>query len=182
MSDRLNGRRYIVSTLSAKRCGHRFVILPLSSDSCSTPPSWMLLSPQHVFCLWQLWERHWCAERRPPPLSACLLAHGHYSSSVTCLTCPQRTSPQPFTRCAGNTVRIVVAHHGQSQELYSSHKAIGDIVHLSVFGQSTIVIDSYDAAIELLEQRSSQTSDRPRLVMAELSVPLLATVLIDAAA
>ena len=56
-------------------------------------------------------------------------------------------------------------------------------MHLSVFGQSTVVIDSYDAAIELLEQRSSQTSDRPRLVMAELSVPLLTTVvLIDAAA
>ncbi|PIL23523.1 cytochrome P450 [Ganoderma sinense ZZ0214-1] len=45
----------------------------------------------------------------------------------------------------------------------------GDIVYLSVFGQSTVVIDSYDAAVELLEQRSLQTSDRPRLVMAELA-------------
>nr|VWO94505.1 Cytochrome P450 33C9 [Ganoderma boninense] len=48
----------------------------------------------------------------------------------------------------------------------------GDIIHLSVFGQSTVVIDSYDAAVELLEQRSLQTSGRPRLVMAELSVSL----------
>ena len=55
-------------------------------------------------------------------------------------------------------------------------------MHLSVFGQSTVVIDSYDAAIELLEQRSSQTSDRPRLVMAELSAPHLTVVLVDAAA
>ena len=53
--------------------------------------------------------------------------------------------------------------------------ATGDIVHLSILGQSTVVIDSYDAAIELLEQRSAHTSDRPRLVMAELSVPLLHT-------
>ena len=55
--------------------------------------------------------------------------------------------------------------------------AIGDIVHLSVLGQSTVVIDSYDAAIELLEQRSAHTSDRPRFVMAKLSVPLLYRIL-----
>ncbi len=53
---------------------------------------------------------------------------------------------------------------------FTTDASIGDIVHLSVFGQSTVVIDSYDAAIELLEHRSAQTSDRSRLVMAELSV------------
>ena len=45
---------------------------------------------------------------------------------------------------------------------------IGEIVYLDVFGQPTIIIDSYDAAIALLESRSANTSDRPRFVMAEL--------------
>ncbi|KAI1788646.1 CyP450 monooxygenase [Ganoderma leucocontextum] len=48
-------------------------------------------------------------------------------------------------------------------------RKFGGIVHLSIFGQSTVVIDSYDAAMELLEHRSAHTSDRPRLIMAELA-------------
>ena len=45
---------------------------------------------------------------------------------------------------------------------------IGDIVYLDVFGQPTIIIDSYDSAIAILESRSANTSDRPRFIMAEL--------------
>ena len=44
----------------------------------------------------------------------------------------------------------------------------GGVMYLDVFGQHTVVIESYDAAIALLETRSANTSDRPRLVMAEL--------------
>ena len=41
-------------------------------------------------------------------------------------------------------------------------------MYLNVFGQPTLIVDSYDAAFGLLENRSSNTSDRPRLVMGEL--------------
>ncbi|EJF57391.1 hypothetical protein DICSQDRAFT_35162, partial [Dichomitus squalens LYAD-421 SS1] len=44
----------------------------------------------------------------------------------------------------------------------------GDVVYLDVFGQPTIIIDSYDAAVAILEKRSSNTSDRPHFVMGEL--------------
>ena len=44
----------------------------------------------------------------------------------------------------------------------------GEVVYLDVFGQPTIIIDSYDAAIAILESRSANTSDRPRFIMAEL--------------
>ena len=44
----------------------------------------------------------------------------------------------------------------------------GEVVYLEVFGQPTILIDSYDAAVAILETRSANTSDRPRFVMAEL--------------
>lgn len=44
----------------------------------------------------------------------------------------------------------------------------GDIVYFDVLGQPTIVINTYDAAISLLEAKSANTSDRPRIVMADL--------------
>ncbi len=43
-------------------------------------------------------------------------------------------------------------------------------MHLSVFGKSTISIGSYDVACDLLEKRSANYSDRPKLVIGELYV------------
>ncbi|KAI0367632.1 O-methylsterigmatocystin oxidoreductase [Pilatotrama ljubarskyi] len=45
----------------------------------------------------------------------------------------------------------------------------GDMTYLNMFGQPMLILNSYDAAIALLEGRSANTSDRPRIVMAELS-------------
>ncbi|KAI1788653.1 cytochrome P450 [Ganoderma leucocontextum] len=53
--------------------------------------------------------------------------------------------------------------------LHELSRQYGEIVYLDVFGQPTIIIDSYDAAIAMLESRSANTSDRPRFVMAELT-------------
>ncbi|EJF57353.1 cytochrome P450 [Dichomitus squalens LYAD-421 SS1] len=47
-------------------------------------------------------------------------------------------------------------------------KHYGEVMHLDVFGEPTIIIDSYEAAIAILETSSASTSDRPRFVMAEL--------------
>lgn len=45
---------------------------------------------------------------------------------------------------------------------------IGELTYLNMLGQPIIILNSYEAAIGLLEGRSANTSDRPRLVMAEL--------------
>lgn len=42
------------------------------------------------------------------------------------------------------------------------------MIYLNVLGQPTVVIGSFDAAVALLESRSAHTSNRSRLVMAEL--------------
>ena len=41
----------------------------------------------------------------------------------------------------------------------------GSVVYSSIFGRSVIVINSVQAALDLLDKRSSIYSDRPRLIM-----------------
>ncbi|KAJ3516368.1 hypothetical protein NLJ89_g1159 [Agrocybe chaxingu] len=43
----------------------------------------------------------------------------------------------------------------------------GDIIYLNVIGNETILLNSAKAAIEILDKRSSNYSDRPRMVMAD---------------
>ncbi|TFK46242.1 cytochrome P450 [Heliocybe sulcata] len=45
-------------------------------------------------------------------------------------------------------------------------KTYGDCIHLKVLGQSIVVLNSFEAASDLLEKRSAMYSSRPRLVMA----------------
>ncbi|KAH9886459.1 O-methylsterigmatocystin oxidoreductase [Cubamyces lactineus] len=47
-------------------------------------------------------------------------------------------------------------------------KQYGDVMYFDLLGQPMVVINSYDAAIDLLENHSLNTSNRPRIVMAEL--------------
>ena len=42
----------------------------------------------------------------------------------------------------------------------ASFTADTDIIHLDVAGKSIVVLDSYEAAVELLEKRSKVYSDR----------------------
>ena len=44
---------------------------------------------------------------------------------------------------------------------YKWAQHFGDVFHLSVFGNHTIVLNSHEAATELLERRSHNYSDRP---------------------
>ena len=48
----------------------------------------------------------------------------------------------------------------------------GDILHLTVFGQHIVVLNSVDSAVALTEKRSDKYSDRPVFPMLELLVPL----------
>ncbi|KAH9847427.1 O-methylsterigmatocystin oxidoreductase [Lenzites betulinus] len=45
----------------------------------------------------------------------------------------------------------------------------GELTYMNMLGQPMVILNSYDAAIKLLEGRSANTSDRPRMVMAELT-------------
>ncbi|KAI0637681.1 cytochrome P450 [Trametes polyzona] len=45
-------------------------------------------------------------------------------------------------------------------------ESYGDVVYLHVFGQGLLFVNTYEAAIELLEKKGSIYSDKPRLVMA----------------
>ncbi|KAI0760149.1 CyP450 monooxygenase [Fomes fomentarius] len=55
-----------------------------------------------------------------------------------------------------------------ARRLHSLSEKYGDLVYMNTFGRPMIVIDSYDAAVALLDSRSINTSERPGLVMAEL--------------
>jgi hypothetical protein len=41
----------------------------------------------------------------------------------------------------------------------------GDVIHLSILGRPMIVLNSVEAAVELLEKRGSNYSDRPDFPM-----------------
>ncbi|KAL1946267.1 hypothetical protein VTO73DRAFT_15394 [Trametes versicolor] len=45
----------------------------------------------------------------------------------------------------------------------------GDVTYLNILGQPTIILNSFEAAHAILEGRSANTSDRPRIVMTELA-------------
>ncbi|RPD58783.1 cytochrome P450 [Lentinus tigrinus ALCF2SS1-6] len=53
--------------------------------------------------------------------------------------------------------------------LFELHKRYGPLVHLSIFGKSTISIGSFEAASDLLDKRSANYSDRPTLVIGDLT-------------
>lgn len=70
--------------------------------------------------------------------------------------------PKP-TWFIGNVLQIQSSH---PEETFTEWGAVyGDVVHLKVFSQSTIVLSSIQAAQELLERRSAIYSDRPRFVL-----------------
>ena len=45
---------------------------------------------------------------------------------------------------------------------------LGDVVHLDALGQPMIILGSHEAALELLDKRSANYSDRPPSAMREL--------------
>ncbi|KAF9560816.1 cytochrome P450, partial [Agrocybe pediades] len=47
-------------------------------------------------------------------------------------------------------------------------KTYGDVLRVEAFGKTTIILNSLKAAMELLDKRSSNSSDRPRLVCGTL--------------
>ncbi|KAI0351930.1 cytochrome P450 [Trametes cingulata] len=66
----------------------------------------------------------------------------------------------------GNILDFPSSHYGPT--FHKLSKVYGNLVHVRLFGQPVIVLGNYQAAVDLLEKRSANYSDRPRSVMAEL--------------
>ncbi|KAF8180009.1 hypothetical protein K438DRAFT_1207141 [Mycena galopus ATCC 62051] len=47
-------------------------------------------------------------------------------------------------------------------------KTYGPVMHLNVLGRSLIILDSHEAAVDLLDKRGSIYSDRPKFTLYEL--------------
>lgn len=60
----------------------------------------------------------------------------------------------------------VIAHFAILIDVYYS----GDVVYLNVLGQPMVVLNSLQAAQDLLDKRSANYSDRPDSVMTKLCV------------
>ncbi|KAI0774783.1 cytochrome P450 [Trametes elegans] len=79
---------------------------------------------------------------------------------------PLPPSPRPLP-LLGNVLDFPKVHLGR--EFHALSQVYGHIVHLQVFGQSVILVGSYETACELLERRSANYSDRPQSVMVDLT-------------
>nr|BED43018.1 cytochrome P450 monooxygenase [Trametes versicolor] len=80
------------------------------------------------------------------------------------LPLPPGPKPLPFI---GNVFDMPTKRIGPAlRELGGKY---GDLTYLNMLGQPMIILNSHEAAVGLLEGRSANTSDRPRIVMAELT-------------
>ncbi|KAG5643662.1 hypothetical protein DXG03_000542 [Asterophora parasitica] len=57
---------------------------------------------------------------------------------------------------------------GQEDLYYEWGKIYGDVMYLHVLGRHIIVLNSVEAAVDLLDRRSANYSDRPRFIIYEL--------------
>ncbi|KAK0458976.1 cytochrome P450 [Desarmillaria tabescens] len=66
----------------------------------------------------------------------------------------------------GNVTVMPSSHEWLTYDKWAKiYGYLGDIIHLSVFGQSLIILSSLETARNLLDRQSSISSDRPRFVM-----------------
>ncbi|KAI0350839.1 O-methylsterigmatocystin oxidoreductase [Trametes cingulata] len=93
--------------------------------------------------------------------AACLLRR-HKSRSSRPL--PPGPTPLPIV---GNLLDMPTKRLGPA--FRDMAKKYGDVVYLDILGQPMIILNSYEAAVAILDGRSANTSDRPPSLMAELS-------------
>ncbi|EGN99391.1 hypothetical protein SERLA73DRAFT_108873 [Serpula lacrymans var. lacrymans S7.3] len=76
------------------------------------------------------------------------------------LALPPGPKPLPLV---GNVKDMPTSHEWVTYTKWA--KQYGDVMHLSVFGQSIVIISSLEASKALLDGKSAITSDRPRFAM-----------------
>ncbi|KAG6872170.1 hypothetical protein C0995_012445 [Termitomyces sp. Mi166 len=64
----------------------------------------------------------------------------------------------------------LIPQEGQDIFFHELGKTYGDVVQLKILGQSIIILNSVEAAVDLLDKRSANYSDRPTLPVIELWV------------
>ncbi|KAH9888994.1 cytochrome P450 [Cubamyces lactineus] len=79
---------------------------------------------------------------------------------------PLRPPGPPGIPLLGNLLNFPTSRYGP--RLSQLAATYGNVIYMTLLGQSVVVLETYEAAIELLEKRSANYSDRPRSVMAEL--------------
>ncbi|KAJ6570601.1 cytochrome P450 [Mycena vulgaris] len=62
----------------------------------------------------------------------------------------------------------VIPASGQAKMFYEWSKIYGDVIHLHSLGRDVIVLNSHQAATDLLDKRGAIYSDRPKMVISEL--------------
>ncbi|KAJ2934553.1 hypothetical protein H1R20_g2525, partial [Candolleomyces eurysporus] len=73
---------------------------------------------------------------------------------------PPGPKPLPFI---GNVLQMPTSNQPEVFRSWASN--YGDVVYVQIFGQPMVIIDSLQAARDLLDKRSSIYSDRPRFVL-----------------
>ncbi|KAF8075871.1 cytochrome P450 [Lyophyllum atratum] len=95
-------------------------------------------------------------------------------SLVALTSLKKRLSRNPISLPPGPPADPIIGHlrvipsDGQDIYFYELSKQYGDVVHLKVLGQTLIVLNSVQAAVDLLNKRSYNYSDRPTLPIFEL--------------
>ena len=75
---------------------------------------------------------------------------------------------QGYTSSHSVTVRLCLLTNTTGRTALTLYTCLGEVFHMTLFGQSIVVLDSYEAANELLEKRSANYSDRPESTMTKL--------------
>ena len=67
----------------------------------------------------------------------------------------------------GKNVGYVVPYSYSLITYTGAHECLGDVIYMSLFGQPFVVLNSIDAARDLLDKRGSNYSSRPKSVLFE---------------
>ncbi|KAF4617311.1 hypothetical protein D9613_005809 [Agrocybe pediades] len=97
-------------------------------------------------------------------LPVCFTLYSLYSSYLRWLESPTRGLPYPPGPPSVTPLNASsVLPRSQPWLTYTKWaKKYGDILHLKIYGQHTIILSNYEDVVELFEQRSRQYSDRVR--------------------
>lgn len=131
-------------------------------------------SQPHFFCDWLrflLWLEQHSYVGPSSDLTCCLLAGSLIHLAHLLGTCCseiwatyRQRNPGLLTLNGGNYMVKPVKLHPRCFLLFHS----GDIIHLRIFGQHTIILNSVDVVQDLIERRSHIYSDRPDVPMINL--------------
>ena len=89
---------------------------------------------------------------------------------------PSVCDDQNYGRLTRDCAELMVSHVPDHIDILltrlSCGKSIGDVLHLSAFGEHIVVLGNQQVILDLLDKQSIATSDRPQHALIELCVHL----------